>query len=98
MGKPAQDLRPCHGGKQPAKTPLSKKYGTPKSVGHIKMQFIDDFKASTIASKIKQDTDSNADVTTDGVSNYASLEKDRAVSLYQAVVMDDKKSVGKVLP
>ena len=51
------------------------------------MQVIDDFKASTIKGKIKQGTDGNAYVTTDGFSSYASLEKD-----------GDKKSVGKVLP
>ena len=40
------------------------------------MQVIDDFKASTITGKIKQGTDGNADVTTDGFSSYASLGKD----------------------
>ena len=80
------------------KTPPAKKYSTPKSVGHIKMQVIDDFKASTIKGKIKQGTDGNAYVTTDGFSSYASLEKDGVASSHQAVVTDDKKSVGKCLP
>ena len=80
------------------KTPTVKKYSTPKSVGHIKMQVIDDFKASTITGKIKQGTDGSADVTTDGFSSYASLEKDGVTSSHLAVVTDDKKSVGKVLP
>ena len=62
------------------------------------MQVIGDFKASTITGKIKQGTDGNADVTTDGVSSYASLEKDGATSSHQTVVTDDKKSVEKVLP
>lgn len=81
-----------------SKTPPAKKYSTPKSVGHIKMQVIDDFRASTIKGKIKQGTDGNAYVTTDGFSSYASLEKDGVASSHQAVVTDDKKSVGKVLP
>ena len=80
------------------KTPPAKKYSTPKSVGHIKMQVIDDFKASTITGKIKQGTDGNADVTTDGFSSYASLGKDGVASSHHAVVTDDKRSVGKVLP
>ena len=62
------------------------------------MQVIDDFKASTITGKIKQGTDGSADVTTDGFSSYASLEKDGVTSSHLAVVTDDKKSVGKVLP
>ena len=80
------------------KTPPAKMYSTPKSVGHIKMQVIDDFKASTITGKIKQGTDGNADVTTDGFSSYASLGKDGAAISHQAIVTDDKRSVGKVLP
>ena len=62
------------------------------------MQVIDDFKASTLIGKISQGTDGNTTVTTDGYSSYASMEKDGAVASHQAVVMDDKKNVGKVLP
>ena len=80
------------------KTPPAKMYSKPKSVGHIKMQVIDDFKASTITGKIKQGTDGNADVTTDGFSSYASLEKNGVASSHHAVVTDDKRSVGKALP
>ena len=80
------------------KMPPAKMYSTPKSVGHIKMQVIDDFKASAITGKIKQGTDGNADVTTDGFSSYASLEKNGVASSHHAVVTDDKRSVGKVLP
>lgn len=80
------------------KTLPAKKHSTPKAVGHIKMLVIDDFKASTITGKIKQGTDGNADVTTDGLSSYASLDKEGAVASHQSVVTDDKKSVGKVLP
>ena len=83
---------------RPPKTPPAKKYSTPKRVGHIKMQVIEDFKASTITSKIKQGTDGNADVTTDGFNSYASLEKNGVASSHHAVVTDDKRSVGKVLP
>lgn len=34
-------------------TPPIKKYSAPKTVGHIKMQVISDFKVSTITGKIK---------------------------------------------
>ena len=80
------------------KTTTVKKYGTSKAVGHIKMQVIDNFKASTLIGKISQGTDGNASVTTDGYSGYASMEKDGAAASHQAVVMNDKKDVGKVLP
>ena len=79
-------------------TPPARKYSTPKTVGHIKMLVIGDFKASTITGKIKTGTDGNADVTTDGFSSYAALEKDGVTTSHHAVVADDKKSVGKVLP
>ena len=79
-------------------TPPLKKYSTPKSVGHIKMQVIGDFKASTIMGKIKAGTGGNADVNTDGFSSYVSLEKDGMMASHKAVVMEDKKKVGKVLP
>ena len=36
------------------KTPPAKKYSTPKSVGHIKMQVIDDFKASTTRGRLSK--------------------------------------------
>ena len=75
-----------------------KKYSSPKSVGYMKMQVIGYFNAFTITGKIKAGTDGNADVTTDGFSCYASLEKDGMTSSYQVVVTDDKKSVGKVQP
>ncbi len=79
-------------------TPPVKKYSTPKTVGHIKMQVIGDFKASTITDKTKAGTDGKADVTTDGFNGYAALEKDGAAASRHAVVTDDKKSVGKALP
>ena len=79
-------------------TPSDKKRSTPKIVGHIKMEVIDDLKASTETPRIKQATDGKANATTDGSSTYASLEKDGAVASHKAVVMDDKKKVGKVLP
>ena len=77
-------------------TPSDKKRSTPKIVGHIKMEVIDDLKASTETPRIKQATDGKANATTDGSSTYASLEKDGAVASHKAVVMDDKKKVGKV--
>lgn len=58
----------------------------------------EDFKASTLISKISQRTDGNATVTTDGYSSYASMVKDGAAASHQTVVVDDKKNVGKVLP
>ena len=79
-------------------TPPLKKYSTPMAVGHIKMQVIGNFKASTIMGKIKAGTDGNADVTTDGFSSYAALEKDGVATSHHAFISDDKKSVGKVLP
>jgi transposase-like protein len=79
-------------------TPSNKKRSTPKIVGHIKMEVIDDLKASTETPRIKQATDGKANATTDGSSTYASLEKDGAVASHKAVVMDDKKKLGKVLP
>ena len=79
---------------QPA-TPPVKKYSTPKTVGHIKMQIIGDFKASTITGKIKAGTDGNADVTTDEFSSYAALEKNRAATSYHTVVAEDKRMSGK---
>lgn len=79
-------------------TPPIKKYSTPKAVGHIKMQVIGDFKASTITDKIKTGTDGNADVTTYGFNSYAALKKDEAATSHRAVVTDDKKRVWKVLP
>ena len=78
--------------------PSDKKRSTPKVVGHIKMEVIDDLKASTETPKIKQATDGKVNATTDGSNTYASLEKDGAVASHKAVVMDDKKKVGKVLP
>ena len=78
--------------------PSDKKRSAPKAVGHIKMEVIDDLKASTETPKIKQATDGKANVTTVGSNTYAPLEKDGAVSSPKAVVMDDKKKVGKVLP
>ncbi|KAA4159524.1 IS1595 family transposase, partial [Bacteroides ovatus] len=48
--------------------------------------------------KIKQATDGKVNATTDGSNTYASLEKAGAVASHKAVVMDDKKKVGKVLP
>ena len=83
---------------RPKTTTVKKHYSTSKAVGHIKMQVIDDFKASTLISKISQGTDGNATVTTDGYSSYASMEKDGAAASHQTVVVDDKKNVGKVLP
>lgn len=76
----------------------AKKHSTPKIVEHLKMQVIGDFKASTITDKIKAGTDGNADVTTYGLSSYASLEKKGAATSHHAVVADNKKSVEKVLP
>ena len=37
-------------------------------------------------------------MTTDGFSSYAALEKDGVTTSHHAVVADDKKSVGEVLP
>lgn len=79
-------------------TPPDKKRSTPKVVGHIKMEVIDDLKASTEVSKIKQATDGKTNVTTDGSNTYASLEKDEIVAFHKIIVMDDKKKVGKALP
>ena len=55
------------------------------------MQVIDDFKASTITGKIRQGTDGNADVTTDGFSSYASLEKNGVTFSHHTVVTDNKR-------
>ena len=78
--------------------PPDKKRSTPKIVGHIKMDAIDDLKASTETSKIKQTTGGKANVTTDNSNIYAPLEKDGMVASHKAVAMDDKKKMGKVLP
>ncbi len=78
----------------PAAPPV-KKYSAPKAVRHIKMQVIGNFKASTITGKIKAGTDGNADVTTDGFSSYAALEKDGAATSHHAVVTEDKKKCGE---
>lgn len=78
--------------------PSGKKRSTPKVVRHIKMEVIDDLKASTETPKVKQATGGKANATTDGSNTYASLEKDGAVASHKAIVMDDKKKVGKVLP
>lgn len=40
------------------------------------MLAIDDFEVSILTDKIRQGTDGNADVTTDGHGSYASLGKD----------------------
>ena len=60
--------------------PSGKKRSTPKVVGHIKMEVIDDLKASTEIPKVKQATGGKANATTDGANTYASLEKDGAVA------------------
>lgn len=78
--------------------PSDKKWSTPKVVGHIKMEVIDDLKASTEVPRIKQATDGMANATTDGSNTYASLEKDGIVASHKVVVMDDKKKAGRVLP
>ena len=95
--KPTQDLRPCHGGKRTAGNSFLQEaqHSTSKTVGHIKMQVIGDFKASTI---MKAGTGGNADVTTDWFCIYVSLERGGAVAFRHAIVADYKKSVGKVLP
>ena len=72
-------------------TPSDKKRSTPKIVGHIKMEVIDDLKASTETPRIKQATDGKANATTDGSSTYASLEKDGAVASHKAVVQEKSR-------
>ena len=72
-------------------TPSDKKRSTPKIVGHIKMEVIDDLKASTETPRIKQATDGKANATTDGSSTYASLEKDGAVASHKAVVKKSER-------
>ena len=62
------------------------------------MQAIGDFKASTIMGKANAGTDGKADVATGGFSSCAALEKNGAATSHHAVVVEDKKSVGKVLP
>lgn len=62
----------------------------------IKMEVIDELKASTEKQKIKQATGGKANATADGSNTYASLEKDGTVASHKAIVMDDKKKVGKV--
>lgn len=57
------------------------------------MLAIDDFEASILTDKIRQRTDGNADVTTDGHGSYASLGKDGAAFHY-AVLQATKRASG----
>ena len=75
-----------------------KKRSTPKTVGHIKMEVLDGLKASTEIPRIKQTTDGKGHVTTDGSPTYKNLVKDGAACSHEAVVMNSKEKVGKVLP
>lgn len=71
---------------------------TTKKVRHIKMLVLDDLKAKTEEEKISKSIDKGSKVTTDASTSYKSLKKNGLVKEHEAVVMADKKTVGKVLP
>ena len=55
--------------------PSGKKRSTPKVVRHIKMEVIDDLKASTETPKVKQATGGKANATTDGSTHTPPLRR-----------------------
>ena len=73
----------------PADTP-TRKYGTGKRVGHIRMEVIPDLKAVTEEDKIKRSVDTKAEATADAAGFYSTLVKNGVVARHETYVMKNR--------
>ena len=75
-----------------------RKYSTGKKVGHVKMEVLNNLKASTEEMHIARGTEKGTRMVTDASRSYISLERHGLTALHESVIMKDKCKVGKVLP